>query len=128
MVLATPYALHAMPQSDLDDVERQLAHAPAPVAMAFADEVRAVSEAMALVSATTAVEPPAYLRERLLSAVDGGGKVVELRPRSTRGRTAAIAVAAAVAIGLGAAGVGFAIRPEQKQTAAEQIFAAPDVR
>jgi anti-sigma-K factor RskA len=127
LVLATPYALHAMPQSELDDIDRQLAHAPAPLALAFADEVRAVREAMAQLSVTTAVEPPAHLRERLLAAVDSG-KVVELRPRSTRGRTAAIAVAAALAIGLGAAGIGFAIRPEQKQTAAEQIFAAPDVR
>jgi anti-sigma-K factor RskA len=127
LLLATPYALHAMPQSDLDDIDRQLAHAPAPVALAFADEVRAVRETMALVSASTAAEPPTDLRERLLTAV-GGGKVVELRPRSTRLRTAAIAIAAAVAIGLGAAGIGFAIRPAQTQSAAEQIFAAPDVR
>jgi anti-sigma-K factor RskA len=127
LLLATPYALHAMPQSDLDDIDRQLAHAPAPVALAFADEVRAVRETMALVSASTAAEPPTDLRERLLTAV-GGGRVVELRPRSTRRRAAAIAIAAAVAIGLGAAGIGFAIRPEQTQSAAEQIFAAPDVR
>lgn len=127
LVLATPYALHAMPQSDLDVVERQLAHAPAPIVLAFADEVRAVRETMALVSASTAVEPPPHLRERLLMAVDGG-RVVELRPRSTRGRTVALAVAAAMVIGLGAAGVGFAVQPEQKPTAAEQIFAASDVR
>ena len=127
LVLATPYALHAMRQSELDDVDRQLANAPAPVALAFAEEVRAVRETMALVSTSTAVEPPAHLRARLLSAVDQG-RVVELRPRSTRGRTAAIAIAAAMAIGLGAAGVGFALRPEPKPNAAEQIFAAPDVK
>ena len=127
LVLATPYALHAMAQSELDDIDRQLADAPAPVALAFADEVRTVREAMALVSASTALEPPSYLRERLLTAIDGG-KVVELRPQSTRWRTAAFAAAAAVAIGLGTLGVGFAIRPEAKQTAAEQIFSAPDVR
>jgi anti-sigma-K factor RskA len=127
MVLATPYALHAMPQADLDDIDRQLAQAPTPVAIAFADEVRAVRETMARMSASTAVDPPQHLRERLLTAVEGG-RVVQFRARSTRGRTAAIAIAAAVAIGLGAAGVGFAIRPELKPTAAEQIFAAPDVR
>lgn len=127
MVLATPYALHALPQSELDDVERQLAHAPTPVALAFADEVRAVRETMAVVSASTAVEPPSHLRLRLLTALDGG-KVIEMRPESTRWRTAALAAAAAVIIGLGAAGVGFALRPEVKPTAAEQIFAAPDVR
>ena len=127
MVLATPYALHAMPQSDIDDIDRHLAAAPAPVKLAFADEVRAVQETMARMSASTAAEPPTYLRERLLTAI-GGGKVVEFRPRSTRGRTATIAIAAAVALGLGAAGVGFAVRPDQKPTAVEQVFAAPDVR
>lgn len=128
MVLATPYALHAMGQSELDDIDRQLANAPRPLVVAFADEVRTVREAMAMVSASTALEPPSYLRERLLTAVDGG-KVVELRPQSTRWRTAAFAAAAAVAIGLGTLGVGFAVRPEtSRPTAAEQIFAAPDVR
>ena len=131
MLLATPYALHALPQADVDDVERQLEHAPIPVKLAFTDEVRAVREAMARLSATTAVEPPSYLRERLLTSLGGpsqGGKVVELRPKSTRGRTAVFAAAAAVAIGLGALGVGFAVRPDRTPTAAEQIFAAPDVR
>jgi anti-sigma-K factor RskA len=126
IVLATPYALHAMAQSELDDIDRQLAHAPTPVVIAFADEVRAVRETMARVSASTALEPPDHLRDRLLAAVDG--RVVELRPQSTRWRTAAIAAAAAVVIGLGTFGIGFAIRPEPKPTAAEQIFAAPDVR
>jgi anti-sigma-K factor RskA len=116
-----------MPQSDLDDIDRQLAHAPTPVAIAFADEVRAVRETMARMSASTAQEPPSELRERLLAAV-GGGKVIELRPQSTRWRTATFAAAAAVAIGLGAIGVGIAVRPEAKPSAAEQIFAAPDVR
>jgi anti-sigma-K factor RskA len=127
MVSATPYALHAMDQSEIDDVNRQLSQAPEPVAIAFADEVRAVRETMARVSASTALEPPNYLRERVLAAV-GGGRVVEMRPSSTRWRTATFAAAAAVAIGLGAIGVGIAVRPEAKPTAAEQIFAAPDVR
>lgn len=127
LVLATPYALHAMPQSDLDDIDRQLANAPTPVAIAFADEVRAVRETMARVSASTAIEPPGHLRERLMAAVDGG-KVIEMRPQSTRWRTATFAAAAAVAVGLGAVGVGIAVRPEPKPTAAERIFAAADVR
>jgi anti-sigma-K factor RskA len=127
MVLATPYALHAMAQSELDDVDRQLAHAPAPVAIAFADEVRAVRETMAAMSVSTAQEPPADLRNRLLAAVDGDNVVV-LQPKSTRARTAAFAAAAAVVIGLGTFGVGFALRPSPTPTEAEQIFAAPDVR
>lgn len=127
LLLATPYALHAMVESELQDIDRQLATAPTPVVLAFADEVRIVREAMARISASTAVEPPSYLRERLLTAVDGG-KVVDLRPQSTRWRTAAFAAAAAVAIGLGTLGVGFAVRPEAKPTAAEQILSASDVR
>jgi anti-sigma-K factor RskA len=127
MVLATPYALHAMAQSDLEDIDRQLAHAPAPVALAFADEVRAVRETMALVSSATALEPPAQLRDRLLAAVDGDN-VVALQPRSTRVRTAVFAAAAAVVIGAGTFGIGYAMRPSTSPTEAAQIFAAPDVR
>ncbi|MBJ7338725.1 anti-sigma factor [Mycolicibacterium sp.] len=127
LVLATPYALHAMSQSDIDDIDRQLAHAPTPVAIAFADEVRVVRETMAMISASTALEPPSRLRQQVLAAIDGG-RVIEMRPQSTRWRTITFAAAAAVAIGLGAVGVGIAVRPEPKQTAAEQIFAAPDVR
>lgn len=128
LVLATPYALHAMPQTELDDIDRQLSHVPPPVAIAFADEVRAVRETMAKMSAATAQEPPSQLRERLLAAVGGEARVIEMRPQSTRWRTAALAAAAAVAIGLGAIGVGIAVRPEPKPSAAEQIFAAKDVR
>ncbi|BBZ30268.1 anti-sigma-K factor RskA [Mycolicibacterium madagascariense] len=128
MVLATPYALHAMPQSELDDVDRQLATAPAPVALAFADEVRAVREAMALVSASTAQEPPAHLRGRLLAVLENDGDVVTLHPRSTRWRTAILAAAAAVAIGLATFGIGYAVRPAPTSTQAEQIFAARDVK
>ena len=58
IALATPYALHAVPESELADIERQIAAAPVAVAQAFADEVRAVRETMAVVSAATAVEPP----------------------------------------------------------------------
>ncbi|TQR84251.1 anti-sigma factor [Mycobacterium hodleri] len=128
LVLATPYALHAMPQTELDDIDRQLSHVPPPVAIAFADEVRAVRETMAKMSAATAQEPPSQLRDRLLAAVGGEARVIEMRPQSTRWRTAALAAAAAVAIGLGAIGVGIAVRPEPKPSAAEQIFAAKDVR
>lgn len=127
MTLATPYALHAMPQSELDDIERQLATAPPLLVRAFSEEVRAVRETMAVVSASTAVEPPAELRRRLLASLDGGN-VVDIRRQPAKWRNGALAAAAAVIIGLGAVGVGFAIRPEPKPTAAEQIFNAPDVR
>ena len=70
MTLATPYALHAVTPAELDDIERQLITAPELVARAFADEVRAVRETMAMVSASTAVEPPGHLRDRLLASVE----------------------------------------------------------
>jgi len=56
IALATPYALHSVPESELADIERQVGAAPPAVAQAFADEVRAVRETMAVVSAATAVE------------------------------------------------------------------------
>jgi anti-sigma-K factor RskA len=127
IALATPYALHAVPESELADIERQIAAAPVAVAQAFADEVRAVRETMAVVSAATAVEPPDQLRDRLLTEVSAA-PVVELRRKARPWRTTVLAAAAAVAIGLGALGVGLALRPAPAPSTAEQVFAATDVR
>ncbi|MDT5124904.1 MAG: hypothetical protein QOH54_548 [Mycobacterium sp.] len=131
VALATPYALHAVTQAELEDIERRLAAAPADVARAFADEVRAVRETMAVVSSATAIEPPDHVRDRLLAAV-GQPPVRAVpsspQPRPARWRTIALAAAAAVVIGVGALGVGLALRPEAKTSMTEQIFAAPDVR
>jgi len=125
--LATPYALHAIPESDRADIDRRIAAAPPEVARAFADEVRAVRETMAVISAATAVEPPDELRERVLSEISPP-PVAQLRPRTRRWQTAVLAAAAAVVIGLGALGVGMALRPAPKMSTAEQVFAASDVR
>jgi anti-sigma-K factor RskA len=120
--LATPYALHAISDTERADVERRVAAAPAPVAHAFHDEVRAVRETMAAVSAATPVEPPPALRDRLLAAV-------QTRPqRQFPWRTALLASAAAVVIALGALSAGLALRPAKPPSTAEQVFAAPDVR
>jgi anti-sigma-K factor RskA len=127
LALATPYALHAMSESELADIERRVAAAPAEVAQAFADEVRAVRETMAVVSAATAVEPPQQLRDRVLAEVSTD-PVRQLRPRVKRWQTAVLAAAAALVIGLGALGVGMALRPAAAPSTAEQVFAAPDVR
>jgi anti-sigma-K factor RskA len=127
IALATPYALHAVPESELADIERQVAAAPPAVAQAFADEVRAVRETMAVVSAATAVEPPEALRDRLLTEVSTA-PVVELRRKAKPWRTTILAAAAALVIGLGALGVGLALRPAPSPSTAEQVFAAPDVR
>ena len=127
IALATPYALHAVSDSELADIERRVAAAPPAVAQAFDDEVRAVRETMAVVSAATAVEPPGQLRDRLLTEVSAD-PVRALRPRIKRWQAAVLAAAAALVIGLGALGVGMALRPAPSPSTAEQVFAAPDVR
>jgi hypothetical protein len=128
MALATPFALHAVTQAEMEDIERQLAAAPDVVARAFADEVRAVRETMAVVSSSTAVEPPEQLRARLLAAVEPEPVATQPAKRPGRWRTITLAAAAAVAIGVGALGVGLSLRPAATTSTAEQIFAAPDVR
>jgi anti-sigma-K factor RskA len=127
IALATPYALHAVPEAELADIERRVAAAPPDVAQEFADEVRSVRETMAVVSAATAVEPPDQLRNRLLTEVSSD-PVRTLRPRMKRWQAVGLAAAAAVIIGLGALGVGMTLRPPPAPSMAEQVFAAPDVR
>ena len=127
IALATPYALHAVPDVELAEIERRVAAAPPAVAQAFADEVRAVRETMAVVSAATAVEPPDQLRARLLTEVTDD-PVGTLNRRIKRWQTIGLAAAAAVIIGLGALGVGIALQPAPTPSTAEQVFAAPDVR
>ena len=120
--LATPYALNAISDTERAAIDRQLATAPAAVAEAFRAEVRAVGEAMAMVSAATAADPPARLRDTVLAAAQPSTS------RQSRWRTAILAAAAAIVVGLAAFGAGIALRPAPKPTMAEQIMAAPDVR
>ncbi|MEO3757994.1 anti-sigma factor [Mycobacterium sp. B14F4] len=132
VALATPYALHAMPESERADVDRRIAAAAPAVAQAFADEVRAVRETMAVLSAATAAEPPHDLRDRVLAEIAAAqpatAPVTELRPRAKRWQKVALAAAAVLAVGAGALGVGLAMRPAATPSTAEEIFAAPDVR
>lgn len=127
IALATPYALDAMPGPERAEIERRVAAAPPDVAQAFAEEVRAVRETMAVVSAATAVEPPQQLRDRLLMEV-GASPVRVLGPRIKRWQAITLAAAAALVIGLGALGLGVMLRPTPTPSTAEQVFAAPDVR
>jgi len=123
--LAVPYALHALSDDERDAIESRLAAAGPAVAEAFYDEVRAVRETMAVVSAASAEEPAAALRGRLLSAVADDN--VRSLP-STRRRTAWMSAAAALAIGLAAAGIGMSLRPPAPEpSTAQQVFAAFDV-
>lgn len=129
--LATPYALHATTDAERAEIERQVAEAPPEVAEAFFAQVRAVRETMAVISAATAIEPPASMRDRVLSTVVYEAQpVTQLAPkRANRWRTTILAAAAAIAIGLGAFGVGVALRPSPPTVStAEQVFAAPDVQ
>jgi len=130
VALATPYALHALPDDELAEIERWVAEAPAEVAEAFSDEVRSVRETMAALSASTAVEPPAELRDRLLAAV--ASEPVQLSSRrerrASRWRSVVLAAAAAVVVGLAAVGIGVALRSHATPSTADQVFAAPDVR
>ena len=123
--LAAPYALDALSDTDRDQLEAQLTQSAETDA--FFDEVRAIREVMATLSAATAVEPPAALRRRVLAAA--GQDAVRTLPRTgRRWRAAVLAVAAALVIGLGAVGLGLALRPPAAPSTAQQIFAAPDVR
>ena len=120
--LATPYALHAVSDDERAAIDRQLAAAPASVAAAFRDEVRAVRETMTAVSAATAAEPPTHLRAAVLGAVQPDVA------RRSRWRTALLAAAAAIVVGLAAFGAGIAMRPSPTPSMAQQIMAASDVR
>lgn len=128
--LAVPYALHAVSEDERAAIESRLASAGLPVADAFYDEVRAVRETMALVSAASSAEPPPELRDRLLSAVAGDNvrTMPAGRRAGNRWRTAVLSAAAALAIGLTAVGIGLSLRPPTpQQSTAQQVFSAPDV-
>lgn len=118
--LATPYALHAVSESERVDTKQRVAAAPAPVAEAFRAEVRGVREAMAVVSAATQIEPPVELRERVLAAVRSSP------PRQFHWRSALLAAAAVLAIVIIAVGIGLALRPPALPSTADQVFTASD--
>ncbi|HXO54954.1 MAG TPA: anti-sigma factor [Mycobacterium sp.] len=120
--LATPYALNAISDSERAAIDRQLDAAPTTVAEAFGDEVRAIRETMAVISAATAAEPPDRLRAAVLAGVQSD------TARRSRWRTAVLVAAAAIVVVLAGFGAGVALRPPPKPATAEQIMAAPDVR
>lgn len=129
--LAVPYALHALPDDERDDIESRLARAGLQEADAFYDEVRAVRETMAVVSAVSAEEPPAALRDRLLATVAGDNvRTLPSAPKESgkRWRATVLTAAAAVVVGLGSVAVVQSMRPGPAQpSTAQQVFAAPDV-
>lgn len=126
--LAVPYALDAVSDGERDAIESRLVSASVPVADAFYDEVRAVRETMAALSATDAEDPPAALRERILAAA-AADNVRTLPTARSRWRTTVLSAAAAVAVGAAAVGIGLSLRPTPPapQSTAQQVFSAPDV-
>jgi hypothetical protein len=120
--LAAPYALHAVSDAERAEIDQRVAAAPSAVAAAFNDEVRAVRETMAVVSAATTAEPSAQLRTAILEAVKPDTR------RQSFWRTKAFASVAAVAIGLAGFGLGVLARPPATPTAAEQVMSAPDMK
>lgn len=127
--LATPYALNALLDADTRDIDRRLSDAPPDVAEAFASEVRATRETMAVISAATAVEPPAHLRDELLRlATDDPVRSIRAVREPRRWSAVVLAAAASLVVGLGALGVGLSLRTTPTPSTAEQVFAAPDVR
>ena len=128
--LATPYALHALSDAEVDDVDRLLGDVAPDVAEAFRAEVRAVRETMAVIAEATAVEPPPELRAHVLREIErsGGGAQVRSIAQKRRWSTIVLSAAAVLAVGLGALGVGIAMRPSASESTADQVFAAPDVR
>lgn len=129
--LAVPYALDALSESERGEVESHLADVDPFVADAFYDEVRAVRETMATLSASTAEDPSDSLRDRVLASIADEGRSGVVVPlvtaRRNRWRTAVLSAAAALAVGLGALGVGLSMRPPAPQSTAQQVFGASDV-
>lgn len=122
MELAGVYALGAIDEHQRAEIERSLAAAPAAVAQAFHDEVKAYRETMALVSPGTAVEPPPELRERILAAA-----AAETKSPRRSWRRPLLAAAAALVIGLGVLSTVVVLRPPSTPTAA-RVLEASDVR
>lgn len=132
--LAAVYALHAVDDRELRDIDAQLSAADPQVRAQFEATVREVREGMARLSAATAVQPPAALRSRILTAAQATPQVVvsleERRNRragSKRVAYIAAAAAAAVVLSLGGIVVGRQlVAPDL--SVQEQVLAAADVR
>lgn len=148
--LAPVLGLDALGPAEMDSVRRRLAAADEETRTEFEATVRGTREAMARVSETTALAPPAGLRDRILAAAaaepidepetpvddDASAGVTELRPRgggSGDGRRFTyMAAAAVVAIAVGAVGWILGVRMNEEGTPSmsptESVFAAGDVQ
>jgi len=132
--LSGAYALDALDEAEAEDFRLHLADCPA-----CEQEVRELQRVAARMGAAETVQAPAYLRARVLAAVD---RTPQLRPtvpsidrasrqRSRRPRLLMMAAAAAVLVAAGGAiGVRAVLESQQEEldAAAAQVFEAPDAR
>ncbi|GAW51930.1 MULTISPECIES: anti-sigma factor [unclassified Nocardioides] len=133
--LSGAYAMDAV-----DDIERARFEKHLAVCAECQAEVASLREATGVLSETTAAEPPAALRDRVLADIatvrplppltTPGATPEEARRRPGRFRLVALAAAAAV---LAAVGVGVATQPwadetSQAPSAAELVLSAADAK
>lgn len=130
--LSGAYALDALDAGEAEEFRSHLADCPA-----CDQEVREFQRVAARLGAVETVAAPAYLRARVLAAVDRTPQlpptipsIVERSPqRRWRPRLMMLAAAAVLVAG-GAVGVGVALDSRQAEldAAAAQVFEAPDAR
>lgn len=136
--LAPVYALHAVDDRELREIDAQVAAADPEVRQQFNTIVREVRESMARLSTSTAVRPPETLRAHILANIEAlsqqPGAVVSLDDRRNRTRPAPkrfsyaiAAAAAAVLLSLGGVVVGQKLLTPEVSVQ-EQVLAASDVR
>jgi anti-sigma-K factor RskA len=137
-LLTGAYAVDALTDEELDEFERHLSKCPS-----CTEEVRELRETAARLGMTTALEPPPWMREKVLAAANrtrqlppAGGRLLDRDPvrrltrlRRTWPRTIiGVAVAAAI-VALGVFQVNTQDQLEQAQQRNSQVaavLAAPD--
>ncbi|CAM3681247.1 RskA family anti-sigma factor [Smaragdicoccus niigatensis] len=123
--LAYPYALEALAPDEFAEIEDRLAHASPATRAAFDRKVAEIRETMADLSDSTAVDPPASLRRKVLDSIDKPARsnVVPLRHRWT---LAVAGLAAALALFGGSLVVVNRMNQPTEITLAQSVTSAPD--
>jgi anti-sigma-K factor RskA len=133
--MAYPYALDALDDQERRELDARVAAADEDTRVAFAVEVRAIRESLAVVSEVGAVAPPPQLRARLLEQIGQDAQAdayapVHLDHHRNRRHRWRIAVAAAAAVGILAGGTVIArqLTEGPDPTVAEQVLQAADMQ
>ncbi len=125
--LSGAYAVEALDDVERAQFEEHLAECPA-----CRSEVDSLREAAALLAETTATEPSAELRDRVLADIAGvrplppeGATVTALEPRRRR-RVVTFLVAAAAAVAIGTGGIVSQLNDDR--SAADEVIQADDAQ